>query len=72
MGSAEKQHTDSCLEVLNMQMLGQAGCGKSYCLGAMSKLANDVISSVSIADKELANEAIKLCGARGITPYGAV
>ena len=55
-----------------MQMLGQAGCGKSYCLGAMSKLANEFISSVPTADKELAKDAIDLCVARGITPYGPI
>ena len=41
VGCVEKQHIDSYLEMLNMQMLGQAGCEKSYCLGAMSKLANE-------------------------------
>ena len=50
VGCVDKQHLDSFLEMLNMQMLGQVGCGKSYCLGAMSKLANEFISSVSIAD----------------------
>ena len=45
----DKQHLDSCLEMLNMQMLGQAGCGKSYCLGTMHKLANEFISSVPTA-----------------------
>ena len=36
----------------------------------MSKLANEFISSVPTANKELAKVAIDLCGARGITPYG--
>ena len=52
-----------------MQMLGQAGCGEFYCLGAMRKLENEFISSVSTVDKDSAEKSIELCGARGITPY---
>ena len=42
VGCSDQAHLAACLSPMQMQMLGRAGSGKSYCLGAIKKHGDDI------------------------------